>query len=352
MISISSGPAVVGWTRDAAAALRDRGVRDPARHIAYFRQKRGSLRALIVKREAFTVDEVERLREILRVDGNQLLLDPSRPSRGWRKSFAPGTAVMTDDHPFWDDAKTVKTAFRGLFGGRADTSPNVFLQRVLIVQLGLLLVAGMVFLGLPYVWRGRAQVGRSRGAGPVLAYFAAIGYGYLAVEMVLIHRLALFVGHPTYAVTLVLFVLLVSSGLGSFVAGTARDDRVGRRLVGILLVIVLVAAVHAFFVSPLLERRLLGLALRWRVLVAGASLFPVGFAMGMPLPLALRRMPPLGAAMVPWCWAINGWMSVFSAVATVVVARVWSYSSAFAVGLVAYSLALPLSLRLGKLRPQ
>ncbi len=42
-----------------------------------------------------------------------------------------------------------------------------------------------------------------------------MGLGYILVEIAFIQRFVLFLGHPTYALTVVVFLLLLSSGAGS-----------------------------------------------------------------------------------------------------------------------------------------
>ena len=58
----------------------------------------------------------------------------------------------------------------------------------------------------------------TRRALPALLFFIAIGFGYILVEISLIQRFVLFLGHPTYALTVVVFLMLLSSGAGSVIA--------------------------------------------------------------------------------------------------------------------------------------
>ena len=64
-------------------------------------------------------------------------------------------------------------------------------------------------------WRGA----RGQQPRPVrLLYFIAVGLGYILVEIAFIQRFVLFLGHPVYALTVVVFLLLLSSGAGSMVS--------------------------------------------------------------------------------------------------------------------------------------
>jgi spermidine synthase len=349
-VSVSSGPSTARWARTAAAALRLRGVREPARHMAVVKAAHGGYFTLLVKGRPFRPEEIERLLTLVRADGHTLLLNPGRMGPRWRDSLSKRHRILTDDRPHWDSFASIMAGLESLVGGsRGDVAPTVLLYRVLLTQLGILLAAGLVFLGIPYLWRGRLEVGRVSRPGAALGFFGAIGYGYLAVEMVLIHELVLLVGHPTYAVTLVLFVLLVASGLGSLVAGRMPEQTLARRMPAAIGAVIVLATLHAFALPPLLNHALLGLSLPVRASCVGVSLFPLGFVMGMPFPLALRRMPAAVSDLVPWCWAINGWTSVLAAVLTVFVSRLFGYAIAFTVAMVAYLLALALCTRIPRL---
>ena len=96
----------------------------------------------------------------------------------------------------------------------------------------------------------------------------------------------------------------------------------------------------AWVVPDLLQAFAFGLPLPIRVGIVFVLLAPLGFVMGMPFPLALRILRPEASAMVPWAWALNGWMSVAASLGTVLVSRLAGYDVAFSVALAAYGGAL------------
>lgn len=153
---------------------------------------------------------------------------------------------------------------------------------------------------------------RSRqGAGLfVLAYFLALGIGFMFVEMALIQRLVFFLANPVYAVAVVLAGLLLVSGLGSGWAallvahGYAMSRLASRAALGVAAI----AVVYAFGLSPLL-RPLLDLPLAARVAVAFVVMMPLA-VIGMLFPLGLSHLGQVHAELLPWAWAINGCASV------------------------------------------
>ncbi len=349
-VSFGRGGGTKVIARAAAQALRERGVQEPWRHMAY---AAGSSTVLLVKPRPFTDAEADVLRKAIkryrRVD---LILDPSKEPDGKVRKLLLEGAVMTDDRPYLDDPELVSTHLESAMQtmqGEKDR-PLAAVYRSIVIQTAFALVAGALFIGLPLLWRGRSASAGLKGVGPGILYVAGLGYGYLAVETVLIHELVLFVGHPTYAITVVILAMLLASGIGSVVVGRWAEDTLLTRLRVALLTVVVLGAVQAFVVPPLLTSLALGLPTAVRMGLTFVLLFPLGFVMGMPFPLALRLLRPEASGVVPWAWAINGWMSVMASLMTVVISRMYGYSTAFGVALVAYVLALALAGTLPRIR--
>ena len=225
-----------------------------------------------------------------------------------------------------------------------------------VAVLGLVLlisvVAVLAFLIVPL-----AVGAGGRQQRPVrLIYFVAIGLGYVLVEITFIQRFVLFLGHPTYALTVVVFLLLLSSGAGSMLSrkllpGTGR----------VWLPLVLITVVLLFYVAvlPGVLNRLVGLPFLAKLLVSAGLLVPLGFAMGMPFPTGLRALadrqmaelsPPSsgepGGNLVEWAWAMNAAASVLGSVTAIALAIQFGLNITLASAAAAYFLALGLAVTL------
>jgi hypothetical protein len=183
-----------------------------------------------------------------------------------------------------------------------------------------------------------------------LLYFVALGLGYILVEIALIQRFVLFLGHPTYALTVVVFLMLLASGAGSassqrLLCNTQRL-RLALAAVGVLLLAYVFALRHAL--ATLIAWRLSA-----KLVVSGILLVPLGFAMGMPFPTGLRqiagdtlRATSLKAgntSAIEWAWAMNAASSVLGSVLAMVVAIQFGLNAALASGGAAYLIALLLT---------
>jgi hypothetical protein len=200
---------------------------------------------------------------------------------------------------------------------------------VLFILLAISFAAVMAFLILPLAFHTSARVA---GVKPLL-YFIAVGLGYILVEITMIQRFVLFLGHPTYALTVVVFLMLLTSGAGSLAARRWISDWRRVRFPILLIVLALVAYI---FVLPRILVALVGLPLVVKFVVSGVLLAPIGFLMGMPFPTGLRALENTEAGAIEWAWAMNAAASVLGSVLAMVIAVHFGLAVTLACGAVAY----------------
>jgi hypothetical protein len=207
----------------------------------------------------------------------------------------------------------------------------------------------LAFLVLPLLMHSPAK-----GESPWrLLYFVVIGLGYILVEITLIQRFVLFLGHPVYALTVVIFLMLLSSGLGSLTSLRWLPD--ARRVWAAALVIAVIALAYVF-ILPVLLRGAIGLPLGLKLVLSAVILVPLGFVMGMPFPTGLRAMAPDSRAIadaemgpagdgnrVEWAWALNAASSVLGSVLAMFLAIEWGLRTTLLTAVACYLVASLLS---------
>jgi spermidine synthase len=261
-------------------------------------------------------------------DAFRLLIESNDP-QSFARGYAYNVAPVSDSAPFF--FFTLKTGYviRNIMAGTGrgmDWRINLG-----VVVLGMLLVisllAVLAFLILPLTLHG----GGSKASLGSLLYFVAVGLGYITVEIALIQRFVLFLGHPTYALTVVVFLLLLSSGAGSVAARRWLNEsrRLGRLLAGIAGLIALYV-----LLLPLLLPAAVGLPFTAKLLISAVILAPLGFLMGMPFPSGLRMVET-----VEWAWALNAAASVLGSVMAMVIAIHFGLTVTLVCAAVAYLLA-------------
>ena len=177
-----------------------------------------------------------------------------------------------------------------------------------------------------------------RALGVALPYFALLGMGFIMVEVALIHKLILLLGHPIFALCVLLFFTLLWSSLGSLVGRRIRDDQIRKRLLVILPALGVVLGL-ALLAVPWAIAGALHLGVAARVAVSALLLLPVAFLMGMPFPLGLRQIRRSNGS-VAVMWGINGTLSVVGSNLAMILAVIFGFSTVIVAGAACYLLAL------------
>jgi hypothetical protein len=334
----------------ARHALRERGVTNPERHIALIDSDAVYVEVMI-RREPFTPAQVATLRaEADRLgfiplhlpDGTGLPVyhalataeGPARAALLAGQRFLVGE--VTDDRPFFFSFFRWTELFKsggGTLGPSHVTALGQIVLLVLLVSMSLL--GGLLILAPLLLFRRRGLVVAGRPAVGILAYFVALGTGFMMFEISLIQRFVLFLGYPTYSLTATLGSLLISLGCGSWLS----RRWVGREHIALPLAVAALALLTAWYIlgMPALQERLLGAPLAVRVAVTACMLGPLGLIMGVFFPLGIRRAVALHEDLVPWAWGINGCASVSAAVLAVVLAMTYGVTVVWLLSLAIYA---------------
>jgi hypothetical protein len=187
---------------------------------------------------------------------------------------------------------------------------------VLTSLLGITVLTAGVFIVSPLTLARRRQLAPA-GRLHWLAYFSLLGLGFMLIEIPVVQRVTLYLGHPTYALAVVLFSLLIFSGLGSLTTHRVLPASAAvtlRRRIPILLGLILIQG----FIVPVLLAWTQGWPLFLRISVTVGLLAPLGFLMGMPFPLGWKWVSTQGSAATPWLWASTAPFVVGSVLAALV----------------------------------
>ena len=351
---------IVAVTMDALHSL---GVASPGRHFIIASE--GSLNedgipvVVLAKKSPFTAQEEAAVQaHLARYDELDALYLPSDHGQnpfsdliarndpyGFARDYAYNVAPVSDNAPFF--FFTLKAGQilreRGAQQG-IDWKVNLGVL-VLVFAMVISLAAVLAFLVVPLALRSR-----NRRHPPLpLLYFIAVGLGYILVEIAFIQRFVLFLGHPTYALTVVIFLLMLSSGAGSL---WSRLWLPRTNMVWVPLVLVIATLIADVFFLPRSLAAFVGFGFGYRLLISGVLLIPLGFVMGMPFPTGLRSLASISASSVTqsdsgnaveWAWAMNAGASVLGSVLAMVIAIQFGLNVTLGSGAAAYVLALLLT---------
>lgn len=357
------GPKLI-WT--VVEALTRSGASIPARHFAVIRT--WNMLTLVVSNDPLSDRAIAGMKDFARVRAFDLVYYPGMRAEeanrynileepyfyqaitkllgadrdDFLKSYKFDLRPATDDRPYFFDFMKWRTLPELLKLRQQGAMPLI--EWGPIVLIATLIQAGVlsvILIVMPLVVRRRTSV--SRGHIVVAAYFFALGLAFFFLEISFIQGLTLFLGHPIYAVAVVLAVFLIFAGLGA-----GFSDRLSqilaRRRAPIRTVEVAIAGISAsaFFCLVMLPVLMTGLAAApVGVKIAGAllAIAPLAFFMGMPFPLGLARLAACNPALVPWAWGVNGCASVMSAVLATLLAVQFGFTTVVIAALALYVLA-------------
>jgi len=346
-------------TSVVVAGLRDLGIEAPERHIMVVGQ--GLWRTVLVKRSPFTPAEVALVAEwVKRTPSPPPIVVPAYDWIGVSFQYPLEVVYSPPPSPVAQGA-----FFEALAAGRLDAfvdaqlfdfsapdddRPFFFfpvrprdmlasgapgLDDVLRLARWLAVVSlGVIVLPL-VVWRGRGL--RTPGAARALVYFACLGIGFMFVEIGLIHRFVLLLGHQTYAITVVLFGLLLGAGVGSLSAARLTRGERGRLRI---VITALVAAIVVVAVG-------LAVAFDWvatfgfpsRLALALLLLVALGFLLGIPFPSGLAVLSAESQGLVAWAIGINGLASVVGGTIAVPAAMIGGFRVLALIAAALYAIA-------------
>ena len=341
----------------ALQMMREKGVEQPERCLVALRGDQSGVitrEALFVKKGPFRRAELNKVRSFIRRFGASVFYLP-----GDRRSLPLFLELLsspdpepiyqaasfdieppTDDRPFFNHFVRWQDLLRPPGRPRAELP---FLgtatdrgQLILLFVLGESLLLAGLFLVAPLVAfarRGAPAADRWR----TIAYFAALGCGFILIEIALIQRLTLFIGVPAYTITTVLAVLLIGAGLGSLLSQRwrQRSQALPLALAGAALLVVLLTAASRWILPQLLAARLPA-----RIAIASVLLLPLGLVLGMPFPLGIARIAERRADLIPWAWGINAYATVLGSTLAVILALDLGFTAVLMIAAAIYLAAL------------
>jgi predicted membrane-bound spermidine synthase len=238
-------------------------------------------------------------------------------------------APATDDKPFFNQhvrwasvgPQTIRDVFSQNNTGSArlalENKPVAEVTLVIILFQSLLLATVLILLPL---WRYRNQGIQLANRNRYLGYFAALGLGFIMLEVVFIQRFTLYLGQPIYTLAVIIAGLLLFTGTGSWLSGKIdlQPTMLRRRILPLLIAVMLLISM----LTPTLFHATLHFDLSSRIILTLLLLAPLGILLGMPFPTGIRVVSRETAAFVPWAWAVNGFFTVIGSVTALILGMI------------------------------
>jgi hypothetical protein len=340
------------------ATLLELGVSEPKRHL--FLATAGSLATLVIARQPLSAADVSALDAAVAFYGYRVLVHPTLPSDSsildaistahGRDDLDASTSQQafdlsppTDDRPFFFNQLPASgiikrlAVTRELITGGGVRSGNLLAIATLVVLFFISL--GLVLMTIIVPLRSALNDVGGRLAAGGTVYFLLLGMGFMAVEIGLLQRMSVFLGHPTYALSVILFTLILATGVGSLLSEKYRLDRRAAVVAWAFLTGGYIASLPYWLSGVLLTFD--GHRLGTRAVVCVAIIVPAGVLMGFGFPTGMRRVAAIDRRPTPWFWGINGAAGVLASVAAVAISISAGITATLMLGAICYVLLIP-----------
>lgn len=328
-------------------ALEKKGIEKPEKHIAVIRSW-GTI-TILVKKSEFTSYDIAKIKEFSREKRFDLVYLPGitaeetnifnkfpepyyyqeinmlfSDKNKFYSDYIFDVSPVTDERPFFFHFFRLDKIVQTYDSMGRKWQPFVeggYLVPIIFFQA---LVLSLVFILLPLRRLGKYPLKKG-----IMGYFLCLGFGFMFVEITLIQRFILFLGHPVYSVSAVLFSLLLFAGLGSFFSERIKNPTkviISLSLLIILYLIVLQGIFNTFLGEGIITRYIISLLI----------IAPLGFLMGMPFPIGIRIAKKVSPDLIPWAWAVNGCASVLGSILVIIIALSYGFSSLLVLAGVVY----------------
>lgn len=343
------------------ASLLQNGSQDPSRHIALITS--GQVSTLLLAKQPFTPQDVETLKRVCGEMQFDLLTAPgidaenpmlrtivnSRSERELNDSIRDAVVnyePATDESPyFFNMLRLDHLGFA--FNTEAGVLKGNLIATITLVGLILCLaILALVTIIVPLRIGTRAKgtdAGSKRAMRIGAVYFCLIGAGFMFAEIAMIQKLSVFLGHPVYALGILLFTIIASTGVGSFLSDRLPLTR--RPYSFLLPLVTAVMIVLQKFILSALVAQMITEPITIKALLCVLAIFPLGLLLGCFFPTGMKTFKPLVRDDTPWFWALNGIFGVLSSALAVFVSIYFGISVNFFIGAACYiAILIPIHL--------
>ncbi len=317
----------------ATAALIDRGVPNPGDHLAIASAR--NVATLLVSNEPFTVADLQALSLAARLHGFNLLIAPGHtpaiPLLGAIARSHSRTELAaaiqdpsydftppTDERPYFFSMLKPRGLLKlgGLkmeMGVVAQGNLIATATMLILTVIALVLVAAMILWPL---WRFGVPDMREGTFTAAILYFSLIGFGFMMVQIPYMQRFSVYLGHPTYALAVILFSMILFTGIGSSISDYAPVEAHPSLLYGIALVIAAAILVITLSTQSVINSTI-QLPTLTRCMIVVAMIGPLSLLLGFCFPIGMRLVARVSESALPWMWGVSGAMGVLSSILAV-----------------------------------
>lgn len=335
-------------------ALAAAGIKNPRNHLAVISESTGGIPAsyviILTKKSAFTRTEVGTLAKFV----EELSFDPwylpgrkaDNPCANIIQSSEKERKAYYERHPLKLTAPNDEIPFFFHFykwrtllkEHKIDTRHSMATGQLILLLILLLSIVFSVVLIIYPLFRFQQAGLQTRRKWSYILYFAALGLGFIFLEISYIQRFILFLGYPTYSLSVILFSMLTFSGIGSYLSG--RLSVSPKRIITVAVVLLAAVAFGHIIMLPPIFKHCLSASRQLRIAISLLLLLPLGLLLGVFFPTGIKIISAENRRFVPWAWGINGCASVIGTVLSIIIAMSYGFDVVTIIAVIIYSVGV------------
>ncbi|HEY5689504.1 MAG TPA: hypothetical protein VIS27_14460 [Yeosuana sp.] len=357
-------------------ALADIGITDFTKHFYSFtiptvdKNASSFVGYFVMKKSSFTPQEIEnmdnfRLNLHTKIDGKlvpyKLLYSPYNDGisniyddilttsdlKTLYSTTEKQIAPATDNKPFFNQHVSWSNigwhSFKDVFSQNDPRNARMALENKPIAEVTLLtiliqsIVLAALLILIPLYRFSKAGL-KFPNKWRYLFFFAALGLGFIMIEIAFIQRFTLYLGQPVFTLAVIIAGLLLSTGVGSYLSGKRNINNIQLRktYIPVLLGVLLLTSV----LTPLLFKLTIHLPLFARILLTLVLLAPMGILLGIPFPTGIKTVSKESDNFIPWAWGVNGFFTVIGSVGAVILGMMLGFNIVILLAILCYACAM------------
>jgi len=339
----------------AVASLFELGIKNPSEHLALITADQIS--TLLVCKRPFIKEEIDRLVEKSSELSFRAAYVPGQPpffpslskiilaqTPEELSQTTAGTVLNcsppTDENPYFFNMLRLSNILSipkedGVIKG------NLFATITLLALLLTLFLLAIATIVVPLMLRKRFSIETgvsSRILWSGALYFSLIGCGFMLTEIALIQRLTVLLSHPVYALGILLFTLILSTGIGSLISD--RLPLIKPPWVYLYPILTAVCLIGMSFLLNEIISAMITSSIPMKIITSIAVIFPMGLLMGLFFPAGMLLVNYKSSSTTPWYWALNGIFGVLCSAIAVLISIYVGISTNFYIAAVCYTAVL------------
>jgi len=349
----------------AIEALKKNGITDYHKnfiiisHQPYQGKTKYNTVTFLIKKKPFTLQEISELNNIVnnlkfKIEYSPLSNSPepnyfsqllyTQNLNKFYNDYEFDISPSTDDRPFFFHLLKPKDFLKAL-EIRDGHSYNYIAVLTLVCSFVFIFITTAVFILLPLIIKIQKSLNDFKIIN-ILMYFSCLGVGFMLIETSLIQRYILLLGHPIYALSIVLFSMLIFSGVGSYLTNFLPTKLLSEYIIKAITILIALLIFYNLFLDAFFNS-ILEFNQSIKIIIAIATLIAPSIMLGMPFPLAIKILSTTkNENMIPWCLAVNGANSVLGSLAAFIIAMNFGFTFTLFVSIAFYGCALFLSIYL------